>query len=246
VIGSFLGIRGKLFDQSANLQQHYVLLVSDLYAQGAPLPSVRDRLVSVGYTDPPGSVVTMANRLASSGDPIQQQESDQLHQFAEALVAGLDKENVATPVASITETPAPTTTPAGTPVPTASPPIQTPAPSAGAGASASTPTPQPTNPTAAPATRPTSVPTQVQVAPVLANPGPGKGVIKTDDRKPATVRKSPTSKSIAMAALPYGTVVDILGTVQGQAVTAGNTRWYHVQANGHEGYVYSTLVQAGG
>lgn len=247
VAGSFLGIRGKLFDQSASLQEHYLLLVSDLYAQGAPMTSVRSRLIGVGYTNPSDSVVSMANRLGSSHDPIQQQESDQLHQFAEALAAGLDKENVVTPSAvasattpsiaaiAVTDTPAPAATATPAPPPTA--PAVAPAPAA-------TATPVPAAP---PSTNPpVNQPPPTAVPATLPNPGPGKGVVKTNDRKPATLRKDPTAKSIAIAALPYGTVVQIVGATKGEAAVVGDPYWYKVQVNNHVGYVYDELIQKGG
>lgn len=246
--GSFLGVRGKLFDQSTGMQEHYLLLVSDLYAQGAPLPSIRDRLVGVGYTDPPNAILTTANRLASSRDAIKQQEADQLHQFGEALVAGLDKQSVLTPIANASPSVAPTA--AATETPASS--VATPTVSASAApASAPDSTPVPTAAPAAstspnPAASAPPAPTPVPGAAAPPAPGPGKGVITTDDHKPATLRKSPTVKSIAIAALPYGSVVEILGVVPGQAVQLGNAHWYHVRVNGHEGYVYSTLVRTGG
>ncbi len=88
--GLVLGFSNRLSNQPANVQQHYMLLVSDLYAQGVPLAAVRDRLVSLGYSNPSVAVLAIADQLARAPDRVSQQEADQLHQFAEALVAGPD------------------------------------------------------------------------------------------------------------------------------------------------------------
>src|SRR5438552_15283312 len=86
-------MRGRIFDQSASLQEHYMLLASDLYAQGVAVAGVHDRLVKVGYSIPSVAVVGVADQLAMSGDKVKQQEADQLHQFAAALAAGADQAN---------------------------------------------------------------------------------------------------------------------------------------------------------
>lgn len=250
VVGSVVGVRGKMLDQSANLQEHYMLLVSDLYAQGAPLPGIRERLVGVGYTDPSNSVVSMANRLSSSRNAVQQQEGDQLHQFAEALVAGMDKQTVVTPVADTS--PTPLATPVATGTPAAAPAASTPVATVEATASPDVPTPTPPTPTVAPvvpppaptAAAPKPVPTHAPAQPqALAIE---KGIIETNDHKPATLRKDPSAKSIAIVALPYGTTVEVLGVVKGEAVEAGEARWYHLRVGARVGYVYFKLVKAGG
>lgn len=235
VVGSFLGMRGRLTDQSATRQEHYMLLASDLYAQGAPLPDIRNRLVGVGFVSPSDSVLQMANQLATSHDKVQQQEGDQLHQFAEALVSGSDSQVALTPIATAEATTVPTATASpDTPTATVAPAESTPAQAA-----AATPVPA-----AAPPPAPTA--TAAPPPPAQAVVSSGKGVIHTSDHKPATLRKDPTTKSVAVAALPYGSTVQILGVVQGEAAEPGEARWYHVKAGTHQGYVYVKLVQAGG
>src|SRR6478672_11090759 len=91
LLGLALGMRGRIFDQSASLQEHYLLLASDLYAQGVAVAGVHDRLVRVGYSIPSVAVVGVADQLATSGDKVKLQEADQLHQFAAALAAGADQ-----------------------------------------------------------------------------------------------------------------------------------------------------------
>src|SRR5262249_56481830 len=100
-----------------------VPLVSALCARGAPLPTVPARLVSVGYSNPADVVLQMANRLLASSDKVQQQEGDQLHQFAEALVAGAATD--AAPTAVVQQ---PATTDAATVVATPTGAVPTPTP----------------------------------------------------------------------------------------------------------------------
>src|SRR5712692_7971347 len=118
ILGLTFGFRGKLADRSALVQQDYMLLVSDLYFQGSPLASVRDRLLKLGFSDASLAVVQTADQLSSSPDKVKQQEADQLHQFAEALASGVDRN-----APSVTIKPVPTvpTVPTTVVVPTAGP-----------------------------------------------------------------------------------------------------------------------------
>src|SRR5258708_3137217 len=72
LLGPALGMGGRVFDKSASLQEHYLLLASDLYVQGDPIAAVRDRLVLQGYPNPSVSVVGIADQLASSTDKVKQ------------------------------------------------------------------------------------------------------------------------------------------------------------------------------
>ena len=91
LLGLALGFRGRLADHTIQVQQDYMLLVSDLYFQGSPLAGVRDRLIKTGFPDASLAVVGVADQLSSSSDKVKQQEADQLHQFAEALASGVDR-----------------------------------------------------------------------------------------------------------------------------------------------------------
>lgn len=249
VFGLALGLSNRLSDQSANVQQHYMLLVSDLYAQGVPLASVRDRLVSLGYTNPSVAVLAVADQLAHSRDSVSQQEADQLHQFAEALVAGPDSEaTVQSEVKAVPTTapPAPTEAPS-TAVAEIVPPTAT---------VTSVPTVEPTTPptvkpeteqttqappTASPTPRPTVPP------PPRATAAPEKaGVIHTPGHQPVLLRAAPTSKSAAVIVAPDGAAISVYGIARGDAVDPGENRWYHVVYNGRQGYVYYKYVQVGG
>src|SRR4051812_11920328 len=108
LVGVAFGMRGRLSDQAASIQEHYLLLASDLYAEGAPVAAVRDRLVGLGYANPSVAVVGVADQLTTSSDKVKQQEGDQLHQFAAALAAGTDQPAmtaVASPVPSASPQP---------------------------------------------------------------------------------------------------------------------------------------------
>jgi hypothetical protein len=57
---------------------------------------------------------------------------------------------------------------------------------------------------------------------------------------------APRQSATALSAMPIGTRVVVLGVVSGQAVLAGETRWWHVllpaPTGGVDGYVYYTLL----
>src|SRR5258708_27673704 len=135
VLGLALGFRGRFNNQTNQVQQDYMLLLSDLYYQGTPLAAVRDRLLKIGFADASLAVVQTADQLSSSPDKIQQQEADQLHQFGEALARGADRNAPPPVVAKPTAAAQPGVTTAD--VPTA---VTQPAPSV-----VTTPVPIPTN-----------------------------------------------------------------------------------------------------
>lgn len=248
--GIVLGVRGGASGNGDSLQEHYLLLVSDLYAQGAPLTTVRDRLVSTGYANPAASVLAVADSLGASHDPVQQQEADQLRQFSDALAVGASRSAVGTAAtvaptvqdATPTDVAAtPTTAPlvlvtatvaaTDTPAPAVTPTPDNPAPAVPA--QVSNPNPAPANPPATATPRP-------------ATGGLQTGKIVSSDGKPVTIRKTATTKSAAVAVAPNGATVQVKGIVKGEAVLPGGTNWFQVIYNGHEGYIYGTLVKVGG
>ena len=52
----------------------------------------------------------------------------------------------------------------------------------------------------------------------------------------ANLRAKPTTQAKLLAKLNHGTKVDILGKVE-------HDRWYHVKANGQEGYIRADLLK---
>jgi|GEM_PF-5203935 len=247
VCGIFLGLRSRLSGSTDSLQEHYLLLVSDLYAQGAPLTSVHDRLVSVGYANPAAGVLAVADQLASSHDTVKQQEADQLRQFSDALAVGDQRGNVATvstvqPATSTVIPTSPTTAPLAllTATPAAT---DTPAP-------AETPTPQVVVPPVpadnSSAGNPAPAPTPVRAIAPVSTAGTKKGTVQSADHQPVIVRSQPNTKSAAVAVAPNGATVYVKAIVKGEAVLPGGTNWFQVIYNGHEGYIYGTLVKVGG
>lgn len=239
-VGVFVGLRGRLSGNTDSLQEHYLLLVSDLYAQGTPLTAVRDRLVAVGYANPSVSVLAVADQLATSRDAIKQQEADQLRLFSDALATGAEHE-ASNAVAAGTESKAestPSTSASATPS------------AAGVAPPGSGPVSAAATATVAPAATPIAIPTTTAGSPPIITPsssgGSGHGVIESTDRKPVIVRKEATTKSPSLAIAPYGAAVTVKGTVQGEAVDAGDARWYQVSYNGKDGYIYAQLVKVGG
>lgn len=57
----------------------------------------------------------------------------------------------------------------------------------------------------------------------------------------ARVRSCPETSCSIVARLRRGTAVQVLETVEGDAVS-GNTTWYRIEARGREGYIHSSLV----
>ncbi len=248
-----------------------MLLVSDLYAQGAPLSDVRNRLITLGYQNPSVAVLAVADELAASHDQVKQQEANQLHEFAAALVAASGDQQT-TAAATVQPVPAAATV---QPIPTATTVVMPAAPVAQATSEPTAAAPvvnsAPANPsvqlspsvpvaTNAPPSTANSVAPAVKPAPT-ANPAVSVGssapppgassaqrtaVIHTSDRSPAILRRDPTSKSSALAIVPFGAKVVVLGEVQGEAIDPAESRWYHISYNGHDGYVYFKLVQVGG
>lgn len=245
ILGLVLGFRGRVADHSSQVQQDYMLLVSDLYFQGSPLTTVRDRLVKIGFADASLAVVQTADQLSASPDKVKQQEADQLHQFAEALASGVDRNTVASapvravPTKDTSSLPGvPTVVPSTVNAIVTSPPISSTDTSA---------TPIPAGvPTAAAAVAAGAAAPAVAIATPASVGNAHTGVVRTPDQKPVFLRHDTSVKSKAVASMPFGATVEIKATVQGTAVDAGDTRWYHVVYGGTDGYVYAKFVQVGG
>ena len=253
LIGLALGISNRASGQSTSIQHHYLLLVSDLYAQGAPLTSVRDRLLSVGYTSPSTAALTAADQIARSSDTVSQREADQLQQFAKALVATPASSTavVAQPVGqtqagptSIAQSPTAVATSVAAVVPmdTATPiPSPSPVPTLAAVVNSPTTVPDVVPPPPAPPTAPPALPTPKATA------APAKpGVILATGEARVVLRSGASSKTTAVASIPNGTKVLVYGSLAGEALTPPEATWYHVVYNGKQGYVYAKQLKVGG
>jgi len=258
LIGLALGISNRASNRSASVQQHYLLLVSDLYAQGVPLANVRDRLLAVGYANPVVAVLSTADQLARLPDSLSQQEADQLHQFAKALAAGPKSPTtvVTQPVSQTGAGPTPTVlsptpaeasvavavvvpTSAATPVPSESP--------------VPTITAETTSPTTVPRVVAPPLPPTATPAPPTPRPPPEAtaasaklGVVHTTGGKPAVLRAGAWTKTTAVAVVPDGAKIEVYGSMDGEALNPPDATWYHVVYNGKQGYLYSKQLKLEG
>lgn len=69
------------------------------------------------------------------------------------------------------------------------------------------------------------------------------GNLHTDGVGGAFLRLRPTRQSSALALVPDGAPVSILGTEAGETVEAGNNAWYQVRFQDISGYIYTGLVE---
>ena len=72
--------------------------------------------------------------------------------------------------------------------------------------------------------------------------GVGRGTIATGEGVGALLRAVPNTTGDIVRALPDGATIDLLQTVNGEAVVPGDTRWYRARYDGNEGYVYAALL----
>lgn len=139
-----------------------------------------------------------------------------------------------TPAASLTLAlaPLPGTTPLASETRgTASPPTSTP--------QASGPTPGPAVPTGpAPPASPTPQPPRPAAAARL-----GWGLAQPPSGGGAFLRTRATTAAPAAGLIPLGERVEVLRIVAGEALIAGEPRWYEVQYRGLRGFVYFTLLK---
>jgi Bacterial SH3 domain len=256
LVGLALGIGTRVADRAANVEQHYLLLVSDLYAQGVPLADVRARLLAVGYAQPSIAVLGAADALARSPDALSQQEAAQLHQLAAVLLAG--------PESPTTVAPQPVTQPvvgttsivlAPTPDPAAEVGIVptgyvSPVPSESPGPTTTAETPGPT--TVSDVVAPPPLPTATLAPPTpqptpKATAAPAKpGRVRTVGGTPAILRAGASTKTTAVAVVPNGATISVYGSLDGEAPEPPVATWYHVVYNGKPGYLYAKQLKVGG
>jgi hypothetical protein len=71
-------------------------------------------------------------------------------------------------------------------------------------------------------------------------------VLQTSGAPSVVLRAAPRQSASALATLPVGTRVVVLGVVQGQAIDPGEPRWWHVllpaPSGSATGYVYYKLL----
>jgi hypothetical protein len=225
----------KLFAGADPRVENYVLLASQLHAQGESPLLLRDRLASVGIANPAGTVLQMAQRYSQSRDRKQQHQAEALEGFGKVLM---------NPQAAASPTPRPTevvaATPTTQPFPTNTPfVLNAPAPgvptSPALGASA---TPG--------AARPPGTPTSGSAASPAAATSAPAGTVQRGriNGGSARIRKDPSTTSGTLSLIPNSAQVEILESVQGQSIE-GESRWLRVRYGNMTGYLWSKLVVVG-
>jgi hypothetical protein len=255
VLGLVVGLIAmpRLFSGMDARAESYVVLASTLYQQGEGPAMLRERLASVGITQPASAVLSTAQRYALSRDKKQQHQAEALEAFGKVLL----NPDAAQPVASATPAPPTPAPPAagGTPgvgPPTLSTPISArPTQTTGfAGASGTPAAVQPNLPpagTPAPGTPPAAASASAApgASPSAGAAGPvQRGRVKPVDGGPALLRKEPSRDGGTLSLIPNAAQVEVLETVRGQAVE-GETRWLRVRYGNLTGYLWSKLVVVG-
>jgi hypothetical protein len=225
--------------------ESYVLLASQLHAQGESPVLLRDRLASVGIANPPATVLQMAQRYAQSRDRKQQHQAEALDAFGKVL-----RDTPAdAPRPSPTTRPQDPAAPApGTPLPTpfaTNTPVLLNRPADGVPTAPALGAPSPTA-----AARPSGTGTLAAAAPaaaVSATPAPAagqRGRIKPPDGGSARLRRDPSTTGGTLSLIPNAAQVEILEVVQGQPIE-GESRWLRVRYGNLTGYLWSKLVAVG-
>ena len=270
-LGLFLGLGIGLKDRIAGSQvdrdQSYIVLAATLSGQNPTAEvavDLRQRLVSLGITNPSLTVLTLADDYAKSRDRDRQREADGLRMFGEAL-GGVTGPLVKVPTAVATGLP--TVTPlallpadASRASPSPAAPTSTPA----AIAFAATPTdsaaltpPSAATITSTPEPSPAAIPKKATATPVRKTATPVKipgttinksGIASTGTSKNVLVRKAPNTGAAIIVAIPNGSKVQVLKAVSGEAIIKGSPTWYLVNwRNGSgtviQGYIYGLLVK---
>jgi hypothetical protein len=223
----------RLFGGADPRVENYVLLASQLHAQGESPVLLRDRLVSVGVANPAGTVLQMAQRYSQSRDRKQQHQAEALETFAKVLM------NPQAPSATPRPTEAPVV-PTATPVPFATnTPFVLNAPAQGVPTSpalgvASSSTPS----VARPAGTPTTIASSATAGTIQ------RGRVKPADGGSARLRKDPSTTGGTLSLIPNAAQVEVLETVQGQPIE-GESRWLRVRYGNMTGYLWSKLVVVG-
>jgi hypothetical protein len=249
VLGLFVGFKDQFLGTSVDRDERYLVLSSSLYGlDPSVLPTIRQRLGDLGFTNASYTIIRMSERFAASRDRQRQREADGLRLFGEALGSQTDTQSgqprltasqspvpagvvvlsTATPAATATETPSvlvlPTSVAGGNPATPAAGPARPAAPAA-----AAPPAPAPPTPT--------------------AQPGVTMGTVKSADKVPVRIRTEPSTQSPTVMVVPVGTKVQVIRVDKGSASDPGidpaEIRWFYVKNGNVTGYVYYKLLALG-
>jgi len=221
--------------------ENYLLLASQLHAQGESPALLRDRLVAVGISNPPATVLAMAQRYSQSRDRKQQLQAEALDAFAKVLLNPPAEGARPTPTARPDEsTLAPTATAFAT-----NTPVLLNRPGEGVPTAPALGAPSPTT-VARPAGTPAAAPAAAATPAAAAAPAGTvqRGRIKPPDGGSARLRKDPSTTGGTVSLIPNAAQVEILEVVQGQPIE-GESRWLRVRYGNMTGYLWSKLVAVG-
>jgi hypothetical protein len=248
----------RLFSGMDGRAENYVLLASSLYAQGENPAVLRERLTSVGVTQPASTVLGLAQRYASSRDRKQQHQAEALEAFGKVLLnpdnpppSGASPNATGAMAASAPPAPSAVPTVGLTPLGTAaSRPAGASTPAPGASPAPPTPSPVVANALLTPAPAAATPGAAGSAAPSAAQPPaatPGvvqRGRVRPADGGSARLRKEPNQTGGTLAVIPFAAQVEILETVKGQALE-GESRWLRVRYGNLVGYLWGNLVVIG-
>jgi hypothetical protein len=267
-VGLGIGLKDRIGGGRVDRDQSYIALAATLYGQNPTsdvAADLRQRMISLGISNPSLTVLTLADDYSASRDPDLQHQADGLRLFGDAL-KGATGPLVNVPTAAATSLPTPTPLAllaATTPNPTPSPaqPTATPTSVLAALPPTDTATVTPTDdltvsptPELSPsptARKATATPTRRATATPIG--GTGKtinrnGIASTGTTKNVLVRKAPNTSAIVLVTIPNGSKVRVLKSVPGEVITKGYGTWYLVNWTSStgkvvQGYIYGPLVK---
>ena len=245
VLGLFVGFRDLFLGTGVDRDERYLVLSAALYsADQSMLPTIRQRLATLGFGNASYQIIRLSERYAASRDRTKQREADGLRLFGEALGATTDSTSgvsrAAVQPTAASASPALAVLSTATPQPTATAQLTAQPTPAGA---------QPTQSVVAAAqAQAQSQPPGVAPTPT-APAGATFGTTKSSDRVPIRIRAEASTQSAALGVVPYGTKVEVLRVVKGNPNDPGidptEVRWYNVRYGNVVGYVYYKLLALG-
>jgi hypothetical protein len=215
ILGVFLGSQ-VLRPGTDDRDDAYLAMAATLFSQGESVPVLRERLIAVGFPQPLVTVSQAGELFAVSPQRWKQRQADALSKLGKSLGEPPQPMSFIGPIAA------------------SSSPLATP----GAAPAESGITPVPTSGAS------------VVVGPqsTRTDPGalaPNKGRVRPAGGGSARLREKPNVASKELQIVPYGAPVEIIDTVQGQAVEPSESRWYQVKYGSLTGYIYFKLVAIG-
>ncbi|HUE75222.1 MAG TPA: SH3 domain-containing protein [Chloroflexota bacterium] len=195
----------------------FLVMAATLFSQGESVPVLNERLIAVGFPQPMVSVSQAGEAFSNSSIRWKQRQADTLTKLGKSL-----GESSPAPVTLI------------------GPVANTSAPGATPGATSTTPDADST-----PAALGQTVVGPSITGAVPSALAPTKGRVSPSGGGSARLREKPNVASKDLQIVPFGAPVEIIDTVQGQAVEPNESRWYQVKYGSLTGYIYFKLVAIG-